>query len=181
MRSLTQEQALALFEYRNGELYWKNCVLSNPDELTAADKRHFRYAGRKAGTGNGNGYLTTSYRKKRYYIHHLVFLMFHGYRPKLLDHINGVRDDNRIENLREVCRLENARNKGVYKANRSGYRNVSHLRNGKYEVSLRIQGKRVYVGVFDDAEFAGLVAEEARTKYHANYVHRKARLDAANL
>ena len=171
--SLTQEQALALFEYRNGELYWKNCVLSNSDKLTAADKRHFRYAGRKAGTGNGNGYLTTSYRKKRYYIHHLVFLMFHGYRPKLLDHINGVRDDNRIENLREVTSSQNSMNTSLRSDNVSGTRGVSwHKGAKKWMVSIQSGKAPKYMGLYEDYELACLMASEARDAYHGEFARR---------
>ena len=165
---ITKELLWEKYDYRDGILYHK--VTWGPVKASEV-----------AGTKTPNGYIKVYADGKPHFAHRIIFFMHNGYFPKEIDHINRIKDDNRIENLREVCRVENARNKGMYKANRSGYRNVSHLCNGKYEVSLRIKGKRVYVGVFDDAEFAGLVAEEARTKYHANYVHRKARLDAANL
>jgi hypothetical protein len=171
--SLTQEQALALFEYRDGKLFWRHCVLSNPSELTAADKRHLKYAGRKAGTGNGNGYLTTSYRDKRYYIHHLVFLMFHGYRPKLLDHINGVRDDNRIENLREVTTSQNSMNTSLRSDNVSGTKGVSwHKGAKKWTVTLQVGKVPKYMGLYEDYELACLMASEARDAYHGEFARR---------
>ena len=165
---ITKEHLWEKYDYKDGILYHK--VTWGPVK-----------AGEVAGTKTPTGYIKVYVDGKPHFAHRVIFFMHNGYFPKEIDHINRIKDDNRIENLREVCRVENARNKGMYKANRSGYRNVSHLLDNKYEVSFRIKGKRVYVGTFGNLEFAGLVAEEARKKLHANQSIFKARLDAANL
>jgi hypothetical protein len=165
---ITKERLWEKFDYLDGVLYHKTTW--GPIK-----------AGDVAGTKNPRGYIIVRFDGKPYLAHRIIFFMYHGYFPQEIDHINRVKHDNRIENLRAVCRIENARNKGVYKTNCSGNRNVSLLKTGKYEVSLRVNGRRMYVGVFDDPEFAGLVAEEARSKYHSNIPVLKARLDAANI
>ena len=132
-----------------------------------------RHAGKKAGTSNGNGYMTTSYHGKRYYIHHLVFLMFHGYRPKLLDHINGVRNDNKIENLREVTSSQNSMNTALRSDNVSGTKGVSwHKGAKKWTVTLQTGKVPKYMGLYEDYELACLMASEARDAYHGEFARR---------
>ena len=171
--SLTQEQVLALFEYRDGELYWKNAVLSDANKLTASDKRHLLLAGRRVGSDNGAGYLRTSYRGKRYYVHQLVFLMFHGHMPKLLDHINGNRMDNRIENLREVTPTQNLMNTCIRKDNTSGAKGVYWNKNAqKWNARVQVNKKEVSLGLYSDYELACLMALEARETYYGQFLRR---------
>jgi len=54
--------------------------------------------------------------------------------------------------------------------NTSGYRGVSkHKQSGKWKVDVKAKGKKIFFGLFDDIELAGLVAEEARAKLHGDY------------
>lgn len=63
------------------------------------------------GTYDKDGYLIMKVKGKNYKAHRLVYLFHYGRMPKEnIDHINRVRDDNRIENLRECSQLENVRN-----------------------------------------------------------------------
>jgi hypothetical protein len=102
-------------------------------------------------------------------VHRLIFMLVHGYLPKEIDHINGDRSDNRIENLREVSRSENQYNKSAQR-NRSGYRGVSwHEKTKKWAVRVMKEGKSQSFGYFDDLEFAGFVAEEARRKLYGEF------------
>lgn len=103
--------------------------------------------------------------KKAYLAHRLAWLYVHGTFPANdIDHINGVRHDNRIENLRDVPRVVNAHNRN--RANK----NNSHGRLGVYKVrhrwvaQLGAKGARRYLGIFDsavEAEAAYLAAKEA--------------------
>lgn len=63
-----------------------------------------------------NGYLRASIYGVKYSIHRLVFQAFHGYLPKYIDHIDGNRANNSLENLREVTQSEN-----MYQAMRNGH------------------------------------------------------------
>ena len=157
---LTQEDALFLFDYIDGGLYWKN-----PTHGKAVK-------GSKAGFINNDGYYQISIYGKKFKEHQIVYLMKNGFIPKEIDHINGNRVDNRIENLREVTRSQNTYNKPAYKTNTSGSKNVSwKAKINKWQVAISYEGKRKYLGVFEDFEFAELVATEARNKYHGEYAN----------
>ena len=157
---LTQEDALLLFDYIDGGLYWKN-----PTHGKAVK-------GSKAGFINEIGYYQISIYGKKFREHQIVYLMKNGFIPKEIDHINGNRTDNRIENLREATRTQNMYNKPAYKSNTSGSKNVSwKAKINKWQVAISYEGKRKYLGVFEDFEFAELVATEARNKYHGEYAN----------
>lgn len=66
-----------------------------------------------------NGYLRVSIKQKSYSVHKLIYEAFYGEIPRgmVLDHINGIRDDNRLENLRCVSQSENMHN-----AQRNGHK-----------------------------------------------------------
>ena len=89
------------FEYRDGKLYWK---------VAAA---HRIKVGQEAGNKNHNGYVRVGINGKLNSAHRIIWEMFHGKIPKGLhiDHINGVKDDNRIENLQLVTGKQNNQRK----------------------------------------------------------------------
>jgi hypothetical protein len=157
---LTKEDALFLFDCIDGSLYWKN-----PTHGKAIK-------GSKAGFINNDGYYQISIYGKKFKEHQIVYLIKNGFIPKEIDHINGNRTDNRIENLREVTRSQNMCNKTTNKLNTSGSKNVSwKAKINKWQVAINFNGKRKYIGVFEDFEFAELVATEARNKYHGEYAN----------
>lgn len=162
--SLTQELAHSLFEYKDGQLFRK------------VSRRSYK-SGDLVGNIEASGYVRTTLNGKRYSIHRIVYLMQHGYMPKEIDHINGNKSDNRIENLREVSRSENNVNRGSFKQNKSGYKNVSwHKLESKWQVQLKINKKAKHFGYFDDLELADLVATEARDKYFGKYANHGVQL-----
>ena len=103
-------------------------------------------------------------------LHRMVFLYHKGYLPKIIDHIDNDRSNNRIENLREATQQQNCLNRVAHKNNRSGYKNVHwHSAMNKWSVLVNVGGSRKTIGYFDDVELAGLVAEEARAKFHGEF------------
>jgi hypothetical protein len=107
----------------------------------------------------------------------MIFLYHHGYLPKVTDHIDGNRLNNRIENLRSCTQSENCLNSKHRATSTSPYKNVylqtcSNLQpNWKqnWVVSITANRKRKYIGSFEDVELADLVATEARDLYHGQY------------
>lgn len=108
---------------------------------------------------------------KMYLAHRLVFLLETGSFPKeMVDHIDGNRSNNARSNLREATRAENSRNSKVRVTNILGIKGVGfHKVTGKYIVQLRIGGRQVHLGLYEDIELAILVATEARNKYHGEF------------
>jgi hypothetical protein len=146
-----------LFEYKDGDLYWKN-----------AQRPSFN--GKKAGYDNGSGYKKVSIDGKQYYSHRIIYLMQHGVMPKLVDHIDGNPSNNAIENLRPANTSQNMMNSLKKQNNTSGYRNVfPNKERDTWVVYITINKKTKFFGSYEDVELAGLVAEEARRKYHGEF------------
>ena len=152
----------SLFDYKDGHLYWK---IKPADHINE---------GTKAGFLCKDGYLMVRYKKKSYMLHRLIWV-FHGKElPKSLDHIDGNKQNNRIENLRVATFSQNSHNTKKRITNTSGHKNVTWNKQAKkWQVGLKIQGKFINIGCYKDLELAGLVAKEARIKYHGEYARHE--------
>jgi HNH endonuclease/AP2 domain len=109
-----------------------------------------RFCGKRAGNSHASGYTYISIDAKLYAAHRLVWLMEnHKWPDGEIDHINRVRSDNRIENLRDVTRAQNMQNKSLYRSNKSGHRGVFWVPEcGKWRaVSPCVGGKKVSLGL----------------------------------
>ena len=154
---LTQELVKDLFEYRNGELYWKIA-------------RQGIKIGNKAGCVSNSGYLRTDINRKKYLNHRIIFLYHHGYLPKFLDHIDNNKINNRVENLREATSHQNNCNTKTRTDNTSGIKGVCWDKDvKKWRVQLQVNGKKTHIGIYADIELAELVVTEARNKYHGEF------------
>lgn len=110
------EQLRQLLEYDpdTGSLFWR------PRTGPYSQRWNTRWAGKRAGTINGDGYRMLKVFDQCLLAHRVVWAMHHGYWPAALDHRNGKRYDNRIKNLREVPHVINQRNQGRHRSNKSG-------------------------------------------------------------
>lgn len=124
--------------------------------------------GSVAGSPKAKGYRGIRVEGRSYYEHRLAWLHIHGEWPAShMDHINGVRDDNRLVNLREATATENQQNRIADKRNTSGVLGVSWCsRDGKWLAQIRLDGKRKYLGRFDTVEEAGAAYAEAKKQLH---------------
>ena len=155
---LTQERAKELLHYDNGKLYWK---VTRPGKIKA---------GAPVGCDHCAGYRQVMIDRKRYLSHRVVFLLHHGYIPKCLDHINGDKSDNRIENLREATIGENQYNRQANTNNTSGIKGVTwHTRNKRWQAQINVNSKPVYLGQFKSIEEAGEVVRRAREQLHGEF------------
>lgn len=152
---LTVEFLRECFDSRDGVLYWRERPVAHfqrpADHITFAKK----HAGKPAGKLGVNGYVTVGLRIDGRAIsmaaHRIVWALHHGCWPeKHLDHINRVRHDNRIENLREVTVAENNRNC----ATRRIFPNVAPGNAGRFDAQVKLGDVGVHIGVFDSAEEA---------------------------
>lgn len=149
------------FEYRDGKLYWK--INTNPSK---------KLIGKQAGCKSSGEYGVVNLDSKAYSIHKVIFCMHNGTMPQVVDHINGIRDDHRIENLRAATHVTNNYNKVAQSNNKLGIKNVSwNNQNKKYWVQLVQNRKKVFSEMYDDLELAELVAIMAREKYHGEFAN----------
>ena len=159
---MTQDEIKQVFTYKDGVLYW-NCRPGNNQDKVG------KPAGSFIKTLNR---VKIQYKRKIYGAHQLIFFMFYGYMPRVIDHIDRDTRNNRIENLREATFAGNAQNAGVRKDNKSGVKNVCwHKRLNKWCVSVSKNRKIQHFGYYDDFELAELVALEARDKLHRKFAY----------
>lgn len=146
---LTQTQIFDLFDYKDGQLYWR------------ANKKC-------AGYVTPQGYVRIGYNYKSAFAHRLIFMLHHGYTPEFIDHIDGDRLNNRIENLRGATRSQNQCNAKLRRDSVTALKNVTRHKN-KWQVRIRLNNKLTHIGTFDDLELAKFVASEYRDKYHGEF------------
>lgn len=127
-----------------------------------------------AGSKMDIGYIRIVIDGKAYMAHRLVWLYLHGSLPELyIDHINGIRDDNRVSNLREVSRTTNNQNRTcLNRNNSSGKMGVDFLkRSNKFRARLRVDGKEMHLGLFATESEAVEVWLCAKKQYHQGFIH----------
>ncbi len=174
---ITQAVVRQLIDYtaQTGEIMWKARDASLFPDERAAKVWNTRYAGKPCGV-KSNGYLLISVFKKRIMAHRLVWLLAYGEWPSHdVDHINGNRDDNRLENLRAVTRAENLKNRAVGCRNKSGTMGVDWFSPAKlWRARVYENGKEVSLGYFQTKELAvqARLEAEANYGYHANHGKR---------
>lgn len=174
-----QATLLKLLRYdpETGKLYWRSRQVemfsrtSNPAARCAGFNS--AYADREAFTASHKGYRIggllglTSLRA-----HRVIWCMVHGYWPDQIDHINQDRSDNRLTNLREVGREENARNARLSARNRSGRIGVYWSpRRRQWRAKIRHDGKYVELGFFRDFDEACAARAEAERAYGYSEQH----------
>jgi len=113
-----------------------------------------------------SGYIRIYINKKHYPLHRIIYKYFNEdwdltFSPNNpIDHININPLDNRIENLRAVTFSQNCRNKEKKKNCSSKYKGVTRYRN-KWKVTITIDGKKKYLGYFDNEEEAAEAYKKA--------------------
>jgi hypothetical protein len=144
------------------------------DPLTGVITRIGGY--RNIGLGNTGfvvderGYIAFRYRGRKIYSHHIAWALHHGAWPERgIDHENQNKADNRIANLRLATQAENVRNKGLTKANTTGFKGVEQLPSGKWRAHLRAAGKRLRFGPFETAEEAARSYDVAAHREHGSF------------
>jgi len=155
----------------------KEVLSYDPDsgKFTWKINRGSMKAGSVAGyLDSSNGYICIRLDGKLYKAHRLAWFYTHGYDPEnQIDHKNGIRDDNRITNLREVspsCNLQNQRTRST---NTSGFPGVHWNKQAKkWQAYIYIQGKRYSLGYHDtalDAALARYTEEVWNSKWTCNH------------
>ena len=117
--------------------------------------------GFEAGYLNPDGYRRVTFNGRMFMTHRVVWLLIHNEWPDgEIDHIDGNRANNRIENLRVVTQSQNLRNKKSKKGSTSGNNGVHFdARCKKWRVQIRMNGTVHHLGLFESKESAVLTAQ----------------------
>ena len=152
----TKEHLQSLFEYKDGNLFWK-------------EKKGIKLPGALAGTPSHH-YSQICIDYKIYRTHRLIWAYHHGPSKFFIDHINGNTFDNHIENLRECTICENQHNRKVSKNNKSGVKGVSWSnQKQKWRARVLLDGKEVHVGFFNSIDDAKASIDAARNELHKGF------------
>jgi hypothetical protein len=142
-----------LFYYKDGKLFYKS-------------------SGKKAGWEQKNGYAKVEINYQTYCQHRIVFLMHHGFLPKVVDHIDGNKLNNNIENLRASDQSKNTLYSRKNSRNTSGVKGVSfHRKTKKWWARVSVGGKRKSLGLYNDINQAKEVMMKAREHFHGEFAH----------
>jgi hypothetical protein len=136
------------FEYIDGSLFWK---------VSPNKKSPLKHIGKRAGCLDRNGYVKIRIDNKLYLEHRLIWVLHNSSigNNQMLDHINCVKHDNRIENLRIASFQQNHRNRKAYNNSASIYKGVSrNTQNTKWRATAVINNKQHWLGQFDLEEDA---------------------------
>lgn len=114
------------------------------------------HVGDIVGASDRQGYKVTTVFKNPVKLHRAAIAFETGEFPKgQVDHINGVKDDNRIVNLRVVTNSQNKQNITKPINNTSGLMGVSfHKASGKWRATIKLEGNSKHIGLFDTKERA---------------------------
>jgi len=144
---ITKELLHSIFLYKDGNLYRNK-------------------TGKLASVKRKDGYKRTCVNGKRYLSHRIIFMMFYGYMPKYLDHIDGNPSNNNIENLREATPSQNQWNKPYTKMSNV----VWHTQRKKWQVKFKINNKQISFGLYKDVEEAILLANKVRKSLRGEFL-----------
>ncbi len=119
------------------------------------------------------GYRVTRFKGTPYKLHRLAWLYVYGEMPDVfIDHINGIRDDNRIVNIRLATHTQNLRNSGNRKNNTLGFKGVCFdKRSKKYGAYLQVNGKQKWLGTFCTVQEAASTRSEAAKQHHGEFYY----------
>jgi hypothetical protein len=163
-RNISAKIVREVFHYspRTGILTWR--FRKNIPNFSNA-----RFAGKPAGCTNKMGYMYTCINYEQYLLHRIIWLYMTGKFPaKEIDHINGVKNDNRWKNLRIATHKQNATNRGPQANNKIGIKWV-RKRGNRWHARCG----HTYLGIFTSAKKAHKVARKFAAKHHGEFFRAK--------
>ncbi|MCP4059593.1 MAG: HNH endonuclease [Pseudoalteromonas sp.] len=144
----------------------------NPNGEVRHNKPNTSHHNKIVGSRHHTGYLVHTFNKKQYGLHRLVFLHFHGYLPKSIDHFDQDKSNNAISNLVPSDATHNGMNRRLNKNNTSGVVGVVFdKRRDKWKAQIKVNGKQISIGSFTDKDKAITARKEAEHKYGFAKLH----------
>ena len=122
------------------------------------------------GSATNDGYREIFFRGYRIKEHRLIYLICHGFLPEMLDHIDGNKLNNKIENLRSCSGSQNQFNKKIPKNNTTGFKGVTFIKAKKrYMGYVHISGKQYRTKLTKNLTEAVLLLRNLRENLHGEY------------
>jgi hypothetical protein len=151
------KRAHEFFNLVDGKLIWK------------IDRKRCKIGMRAGCVNPGNFYRQVYIDNKKYMEHRIIFLMHYGYFPPMIDHINQIKDDNRIENLRAADKHTNQYNSPA-KSWGCGLKGVTFDKSrNKWIANIRTKDNRKFLGRFKTPEEAHEVYKKAALDLHGEF------------
>ncbi|ECE0647886.1 HNH endonuclease [Salmonella enterica subsp. houtenae] len=162
------------FYYQDGNLIWKTRNFNEKYSSRSVKIFNSMYAGKIAGSFDSNGYRQVKLGGSSKKVHRVIWEMHYGAVPSgmQIDHINQIKDDNRIENLRVVSNKENHKNMPISKRNKSGFNGVSWCEREKaWRAFVGMDGALRSLGYFKSKREAINKRKEFNLNngFHANH------------
>ena len=154
---LSKEFLEDTFYYDDGVLRWKRKTGKSV------------VIGKEAGFTDSRGYRRIRLFGRFEGVHRLIFLLFNGYLPEVVDHVYRNKLNNLIENLRECTKAQNEKNRKKYTNNKTGVKNVYKTKDKYYTVEFKLKGVRVFQKCCKTLEEAAEIAKEMRGKLHGDF------------
>lgn len=152
-----------------GQALVKELLIYEPD----TGLMFWRKNGKVAGTLHVHGYINITIKGRPLKAHRLAWLYVHGSIPPEIDHINGIRHDNRLENLRACTRSQNNYNASIRNDNKTGVKGVHWSnRHDRWVARLGVNGKMVSLGQHKHLFEACCAVFSARNRLHGGYAFR---------
>ncbi len=159
----------------SGRMFWKKRPRHHFPTEGAMGTWNTRYAGRRMGTPDANGYLRAGINKKHYPLHRVAWVLTDGPIPEGMevDHRNGIRPDNRRCNLRLATDAQNGCNTGLSIRNKTGVTGVHFVaRRKKYVSMLRKEGVLKHLGYFSEFDDAVVARKQAEKLYFGEFARQ---------
>ena len=155
---VTQEQLKELINYNSETGIFTNKVTRNSRAVK----------GQELNPSNEGRYGAVQLNKQKYLLHRLAWFYINGTWPKdQIDHINGIKTDNRISNLRECTNQQNSYNRKGREGT-SKYKGV-HAHGNKWRAKVTISGKQIIIGSFNTEKEAALAYNKQVKVIHGEF------------
>lgn len=170
----TEVESMLRYAPSTGKLFWKVRSAKFFSSQKSCDVWNAQWAEKEAGGLDSKGYTVVGIFGRCIRAHRLIYFMICGEWPiEQIDHINGVKSDNRWRNLRPASRKGNQRNQKLSVANTSGVKGVIYdARRGTWYFQMRRDdGSRYTKSGFTTKEAAAEECRRVREKLHGEFTN----------